>query len=159
MPSGPLIDLATLDLRRVVAGRKELDAVLKQRGRFEMVDGVSHMDLENGLVVGYKEIRRGDWWASDHIPGRPLFPGALMVEAAAQLCTFHFLNLHPELENVFIGFGGLDEVRFRLAVEPDCRLILVGKVMRERSRMFIYDAQGFVGQQLAFECAIRGVVV
>jgi 3-hydroxyacyl-[acyl-carrier-protein] dehydratase len=159
MPSGPLIDLSKIDLARVVAGRQEIDGVLKQRGRFAMIDGVNHMDLQNGFAVGFKEIRSSDWWASDHIPGRPLFPGALMIEAAAQLCTFHFLKLHPELENVFIGFGGLDEVRFRSAVEPDCRLTLVGKVVRERAKMFIYEAQGFVGSQLAFECAIRGLVV
>ena len=162
MAREPLIDFETLDLSKTIIEKPAILEVLRQRGRFEMLDGILHMDTEGedgGRVVGYKEVRGEDWWAADHIPGRPLFPGALMVEAAAQLCTFHFLHLRPDLKDAFIGFGGLDEVRFRQAVEPDCRLILAGKVERMRSRMFLYWSQGFVDRTLVFEAGIRGVVV
>ncbi len=159
MAAEPLIDLSTIDLDTVVASKDRVLEFLKQRGRFEMLDGVCHMDLEGGTIVGHKDVKGSDWWASDHIPGRPLFPGALMVEGAAQLCTFHFLNAREDLAGAFLGFGGLDNVRFRAAVEPDCRLVMVGKLNRMRSRMFTYHSQGFVGDKLVFEAGIRGVVV
>ena len=162
MPKDNLIDLETLDLSKTVVDKAGVLDVLAQRGSFEMLDGVLHMDAtseDGGLIVGYKEVRSTDWWATDHIPGRPLFPGALMVESAAQLCTFHFVHLRPELRETFIGFGGLDDVRFRRAVEPDCRLIIAGRVQRMRKTMFVYSTQGFVNGDLVFQAGIRGVVV
>ena len=90
MPSTPFVDLATLDLERPLAGPDELKANLAQRGTFEMLNGVLYRDEEEGLIVGFKDIRADDWWASDHIPGRPLFPGVLMIEAAAQLCSYDY---------------------------------------------------------------------
>src|SRR5260221_1029407 len=86
MPSQPLIDLETLDLSRIVATRDDILAKIKQRGRFALLDGILHVDPAGEQIVGFKEIRGEDWWAADHIPGRPIFPGALMCEAAAQLC-------------------------------------------------------------------------
>jgi len=159
MASAPILDFDSVNLTEDLFSKADVLKVLKQRGTFEMLDGVLHMDAESNLIVGYKEIRGTDWWASDHIPGRPIFPGALMVEGAAQLCTFDFLQRQPEMVGTFIGFGGLDETRFRSSVEPDCRLIMAGKVLRIRSRMFIYYTQGFVEGKLAFETQIRGVVL
>ncbi|MEO0651844.1 MAG: 3-hydroxyacyl-ACP dehydratase FabZ family protein [Planctomycetota bacterium] len=159
MAAEPLIDLKSIDLTQTVADKPALLEVLKQRNRFEMCDGVVHMDLEEGVIVGFKDVKADDWWVDDHIPGRPLFPGALMVEATAQVCTYHFLNLRQDLEGQFVGFGGVDKVRFRAAVEPGCRMWLIGKVVRVRSRMFTYKAQIFVGETLVFEGEILGVVV
>ena len=159
MATQPIVDFDAVDLSREIAGKAELHRVLKQRGTFEMLDGLLHLDLEANLIVGYKEVRKDDWWAADHIPGRPLFPGAMMVEGAAQLCTYDFFQRKPERVGDFVGFGGLNNTRFRAAVEPDCRLVLAGRVDRIRSRMFHYYAQGFVDRTLAFETEIVGVIL
>jgi 3-hydroxyacyl-[acyl-carrier-protein] dehydratase len=158
MASAFLIDFDQLDLSRTVVSKEQVLKVLKQRGTFEMVDGLLHFDVSSDIVVGFKEIVAGDWWTGDHIPGRPLFPGVLMIEAAAQICTYDFMA-RSEDKDVFVGFGGLNNTRFRRTVEPGCRLVMAGKLMRSRSRMFTYQAQGFVDQQLVFEAEIMGVVV
>jgi 3-hydroxyacyl-[acyl-carrier-protein] dehydratase len=159
MASQPFIDLATLDLEQVIHGRDELLSKLSQRGTFEMMGGVIHRDEEQGTIVGFKDIRSDDWWAADHIPGRPLFPGALMIEASAQLCTFDYL-LRPDANNDdFIGFGGVTDTRFRGVVEPDGRMYFVGKLKRIRRSLFVYYAQGFYNDKLVFESEITGVVL
>jgi 3-hydroxyacyl-[acyl-carrier-protein] dehydratase len=159
MPTEPLIDFDAIDLSTVVMPIEAIREICKQRGQFEMLDGILHVDPATDLVVGFKEIRADDWWAPFHIPGRPVFPGALMIEAVAQLCTCHFLQRRPDLEGSFVGFGGLDKTRFRATVLPDCRLLLVGRCIRLRSRMFTYAAQAFVERQLVFETEVMGVVV
>ena len=159
MPVQPLVDLDSLDLSTVLHDRESLDSVLKQRGTFAMVDGVLHLDLEGDLVVGYKDIRKDDWWAKDHIPGRPIFPGALMVEASAQLGSFDYFQRRPEELGAFIGFIGIDKTRFRQVVEPDCPMYLVGRVHRMRRTMFSYRFQGWVEKELAFEAEITGMQV
>jgi 3-hydroxyacyl-[acyl-carrier-protein] dehydratase len=159
MPIVPLADLASLDLSRVVVDGTGLERLLKQRGRMALVDGLFVLDVSGELVVGYKDIRADDWWAADHIPGRPLFPGALMVEASAQISTFDFLMRRPELENAFIGFTGIDATRFRAPVEPECRLVFVCRVKRLRRAMFTYQVQGWVDAACVFESEITGMVI
>src|SRR5262245_43638878 len=117
MPSQSILDFANVDLTHTRFTRDDIYSKLKQRGRFAVLDGVLHFDPNDPVIVGFKEIRADDWWASDHIPGRPLFPGVLMIESAAQLCTFDYMARHPEMTQ-FLGFGGLEETRFRGTVEP-----------------------------------------
>jgi 3-hydroxyacyl-[acyl-carrier-protein] dehydratase len=159
MPSTPLFDFETIDLSRTVASRDEIYRLLKQSGRFAMLDGILHFDPQGSVVLGFKEILPGDWWAADHIPGRPIFPGALMIEAAAQLCAWDYMKRAHGSEDVFVGFGGLESTRFRGLVEPGCRMIFAGAVKRIRSRMFTYAAQAFVDRELVFETDVIGVIV
>lgn len=158
-------DLDALDLSEVVVTKDQVLELLSQRGTFEMVDGIVHYAEDPGVVVGFKDVRSTDWWAPDHIPGRPLFPGVMMIESAAQLCTYHFMRSQKMGKETFVGFGGLDDVRFRAKVEPDCRLLTVGTLQRFRRNIFIYDAKGYVEsagsdeRALAFQATIRGVIV
>ncbi len=159
MASKLLVDLSTLDLETVVSDSAALRSQLAQRGTFDMVDAVVHRDAEEGLIVGYKDVLASDWWASDHIPGRPLFPGVMMIEAVAQLCSYDFMVNHPTDEERFIGFGGVNETRFRGTVEPDGRLYLIGKPHRLRMKMFTYLAQAVFNGKLVMETQILGVAL
>lgn len=159
MPAVPLLDFEKIDLSRVVATRDDVLKKIKQRGRFALLDGILHVDLEAGLIVGFKDIRADDWWAADHIPGRPIFPGALMCEAAAQLCSYDYMTRGTISQDGFLGFGGMNETRFRGVVEPPSRLLLAAKVERLRSRMFTYATQGFVGLDLVFETEVMGILL
>jgi len=159
MPAKPLYDLASIDCDADTVTREERLACLSQRGSFEMLTGIAHRDIEAGIIVGYKDIRGDDWWAADHIPGRPLFPGALMIEAAAQLCSYDYYHHELGDPDKFVGFGGVNQTRFRGTVEPEGRLYLIGKVNRIRKSMFTYFAQGFYRDRLVFETEIIGVVL
>jgi len=160
MPA-PLVDLESLDLSRSVYAVEDLQQILRQRGTFSLIDGVLHLDRsEGGVIVGYKDVRSDDWWAKDHIPGRPLFPGVLMVEASAQLGSFDFFK-RTEVPVTFIGFTGIDNTRFRGTVEPPCRLYFVGKVLRMRATpgrtLFTYQFQGLVAGKIVFETEVTGM--
>ena len=159
MASKPLLDLDTIDLEARIAGPAELLPMLAQRGTFEMLNGVILRDVENEIIVGYKDIRADDWWAKDHIPGRPLFPGVLMIETAAQLSSYDYKMRTPDNAHVFLGFAGANETRFRGTVEPEGRMYFVAKVNRVRKSMFRYYTQGFYNGKLVFECEIMGVIL
>lgn len=159
MPAQPLVDLSQLDLTQVIVGPDEIRKLCRQRNRFAMLDGIVHIDSQADLVIGFKQLSPDDWWAPDHIPGRPIFPGVLQLEAAAQLATWQFLTYHSKDPQQFVGFGGLNETRFRGVVTPPARLMLVAKAVRVRSSMFTYAAQGFVDGKLVMETEILGVVV
>lgn len=162
MPREPLIDFDALDLSREVVSSDRIRAVCEQRGTFALLDGLLHFDLSGNLAVGYKDLSPDDWWARDHIPRRALFPGVLQLECAAQLCTWDYVHRREpraKAAGEFIGFGGLDQARFRDVVEPPARLIVAATNERLRSKMFVYRTEGFVGRRKVFEASIRGVIV
>lgn len=158
MPAAPLVDFATLDLACTYATHAAIYSVLPHRGRFALLDGVACFDVERGISVGWKDIRADDWWACDHIPGRPLFPGVLMIESGAQLASWDFHQRNSATKG-FVGFAGVDGVRFRGTVEPGVRMHWVTHLEKARARMFVYAVQGLVGSDLVFEAQVIGAVV
>lgn len=168
MPTEAYVDLSQLDLDRELYGRTDLDRHLAQRGTFQVVDRIIYDDPKEGVIVGVKEIRADDWWATDHIPGRPIFPGALMIETAAQIASFDYSMHRIDSATVgqrFVGFGGVDKARFRGIVTPGCRMAFVIKLVRAGSRMFRYAVQAFVerdgvlGEDSVFDAEVLGVIV
>src|SRR5207247_7972839 len=94
-----------------------------------------------------------------HFPNRPLLPGVLMCEAGAQLCSYYAATQRVMDEGTILGFGGLEEVRFRGPVRPGDRLVLVGKALRLNRRQSRFNVQGFVGGQMVFHAGIIGIAL
>ncbi|MEM9379800.1 MAG: hypothetical protein AAGB93_07590 [Planctomycetota bacterium] len=159
-------DLQSIDRDHVAIDRMKLNEYLKQRGTFAVLDHLCYSDQESGISVGVKAIRPDDWWTEDHIPGRPMFPGALMIETAAQIASYDYSCYRvKEGDTRFVGFGGVDNARFRGVVEPPSTLYIVVKLERAGSRMFKYATQGFVetdgvlSPKRCFEADVLGVIL
>src|SRR5262249_5286585 len=61
------------------------------------------------------------------------------------------------LQGDFLGFGGLENVRFRSPVRPGDRLVLVGKALRLNRRQTVFNVQGFVAGTMVFHGDVLGV--
>jgi 3-hydroxyacyl-[acyl-carrier-protein] dehydratase len=157
MPPTPFFDLGTVDLNRVVATRADIYSVLPQRFEFETIDGVLHIDTKRELMVAYRDIRTDEWWCRGHLPGRPIFPGILMVETAAQMAAYYSAVIQKDRR--FMAFGGIDDVKFRDTVAPPAKMILVGRALEIRSRRTIVEIQAFVGERMVFSGKITGLPI
>ena len=155
MPPPLLVDLNRIDLETVLFDANAVEAVNPHRYEMRHLDGVVHFDPDADVIVGYKDVREDEFWVRGHIPGRPILPGVIMVEAAAQLASFA-AHKTSETEG-FIGFGGIEEVKFRISLVPGDRLYLLGKFTDRRKRRFKFAAQGVVNGKLAFEGNIIGM--
>ena len=155
MPPKPLVDLSSIDLSKVVAGPDVIRQYNAHRFEMEHLNGIIYQDLDEGIVIGFKDVRPDEFWVRGHIPGRPLLPGVVMCEAAAQLCSYYY-KLAIGLKQ-FLGFGGMQDVKFRRQVVPGERLILVARNTELRPRRATFDCQGFVDGQMAFEATIIGL--
>lgn len=157
MAAEPLVSRDRWNLDHVAFGPDEIRKVNAQRYEMEHLDRITYLDAATQEIVGVKDVRADEFWVRGHVPGRPLLPGVIMLEALAQLTSFYIGHTVPDIG--FIGFGGVDLVKFRQTVVPGQRLVLVGKGFEIRSRRAIFDTQGWVDDKLAVEARITGVKV
>ncbi len=155
MPPKAILDTTGVDFDNVFADRDAIYKILPHRHEFMLLDGIVHYDTTKGEIIAYRDNHEDDYWAKGHIPGRPLLPGVLMMEASAQMVGFFAMTEMPDAG--FLGFGGIDNVKFRGAVVPGDRLIILGDVLEMRSRRCKANVQGFVGDSMVFQGIITGM--
>jgi len=158
MPPANLVDLSAIDHEHMQFDQDAIRLRNPHRYEFELLNGVMLFDLEQGLIVGEHRAPEDAFWIRGHIPGRPIFPGVLMIEAAAQLCSFYWNESRPD-SNAFFGFGGLEATRFRGVVKPGDQLVIAAKSVSVKPRRSIFDTQGFVDGKMVFESRIIGMPV
>lgn len=156
MPPAALVDPASIDTSRVLVDLEGIRRANPQRFEMEQLTAIVLLDAAKHLIIGYKDVEPSEFWVRGHMPEYPLMPGVLMCEAAAQLCSYycHAIKL---LEGAFIGFGGMEDVRFRGQVKPGDRLVLVSKANRVHRRQTQFETQGFVDNNMVYHGRIIGV--
>lgn len=157
MPPTQLVDLSSIDLSQVLFDREEIKKENPQDFEMQQLDAVVWYDKEKFLSVGYKDITDKEFWVRGHIPGRPIMPGVIMVESAAQMSSFAVKRIHGL--GGFIGFASIDNAKFRKTVEPGQRLYLACWIKVFNRRKFTAVVQGFVNGAMAFDCEISGLNV
>lgn len=157
MPPPLLLDLDTVNLNEVQYSREFIYERLPQSYEFELLDGVYMLDRERGLSVAYYDCREDAWWARGHIPGKPILPGVIQLEAAAQLIAFS--TRYVDGLKAFVAFGGVENCRFREAVYPPSKLIFIAHIGENRPRRVRGEVQGIVDGRLVFHATITGLAL
>lgn len=156
MPPPMLIDLDALDLERVVTTQDEIYTRLPHRHEFRLLDGLVYRDNQATSAVAFINIQDDGFWVRGHLPGRPLFPGVLMIEAAGQLAAYMAGEVKGYSDK-FIGLGGVDKAKFRDTVVPNCRMYIAMVPIEIRARRIICATQGMVNKRIVFEAEICGM--
>ncbi len=156
MPPSPLVDPDRIDPSERLFDRSYIRTINPQRHEMEQLQGIVSIFEDPRVIAGIREVEEDEFWARGHLPGNPIMPGCLIVEAAAQLCSFWYGHRNRD-DDRFIAFGGLREVSFRSRVEPGDDLLLLAKPLEERSRRMTYQTQGLVDEQVTFEGIVIGM--
>ena len=155
----PLIPSSDYDVNTVIADWAAIRKYNPQRFEIEQLTAIVFENLERQAIVGYTDTSPDDFWVRGHMPGMPLMPGVLMCEAAAQLASY-FVQKNDVMGCEMIGFGGMDDVRFRDFVRPGQRLVIqcVQQKLR-RGALVICRFQGYVDETRVVEGSIRGIAL
>jgi len=160
MPPALLFDLSRIDLTgEPVYGRESIEKVNPQRFEMQQLDAILWYDKEKSQILGYKDVTQDEFWIRGHIPERPLMPGVIMIEAAAQLSSFFLKEVFDEPG--FIGFAGIENAKFRSVIEPGQKLYMLGQIIKYKKRgrrtHVETQVQGVVNGTMVFETVVAGM--
>ncbi len=126
--------------------RTQIEAILPHRDPFLLLDRVIEL-VPGECAVAEKDILATDDIFRGHFPGRPVFPGVLLLEAMAQTGAVAVLS-QPEAQGKIVLFARADDVRFRRAVVPGDTLRLEMRLTKSRGAVGKGEGQAFVGSEL-----------
>ncbi|NTS77082.1 3-hydroxyacyl-ACP dehydratase FabZ [Catenovulum sp. SM1970] len=148
-------ELNTVDIQ-------EIFELLPHRYPFLLIDRVVDFEVEKS-IHGYKNITINEPIFNGHFPGKPIFPGVLIVEALAQATgVLGFKTMQARggrTGNELYLLASIDNVRFKRPVVPGDRLELHAELIKERRGMWKFACEAKVDGEVAcaadIMCAAR----
>lgn len=103
---------------------EEILTILPQRFPFVMIDRVLELEPSK-KIVALKNVTGNEGYFAGHFPAKPIMPGVLMLEAAAQAAIVLFYASKPAIQGKKLEYYfGSVKVRFLSPVVPGDQLLI-----------------------------------
>ncbi len=125
LQEGRDVGLTALDIRQI-------QRILPHRYPFLLVDRIIEVQGAQ-RAVGIKNVTFNEPFFQGHFPGQPVFPGVLLIEAAAQVTGAMLLGSLNHAGKLAYLLG-VDNFKFRKTVTPGDRVVIESEAMRIKER-------------------------
>lgn len=120
-----------MDSANLSSACPDVDRTFLPTGHMRQVTRVTA--VEGASIVGEVDLGSGHWVYAEHLPGDPIFPGSLLIEAAGQLVALWAWANGQRGKPRLVRVGA----EFREPVMPTtARLVLEAHVVRKRHLHF-----------------------
>ena len=147
-----------------IVKKKEIDIqeimrLLPHRYPLLMVDRITSL-IPSHSVKGIKNVTANEPCFQGHFPGRPIFPGVLILEGMAQTGgCMAFCSIPEMIGEKLIYFAGIDKARFRKPVVPGDQIEYRLDLLRHKRMVMVMKGQAFVDDQLVTEAELMASFV
>jgi 3-hydroxyacyl-[acyl-carrier-protein] dehydratase len=136
---------------------------LPHRYPFLLIDRV--LECQPGeRIVAIKNVTVNEPIFTGHFPGRPIFPGVLIMEALAQaggILAFRTTETRPDGRTLFY-YAGIDNCRFKQPVLPGDQLRLEVEILKAKRSIWKFKGEAKVDGKIVAEaelmCAQQEVI-
>ncbi len=144
--------------KQVVMDIDEIKKYLPHRYPFLLVDRITHLDLDEKTIIGYKNVSVNEPFFPGHFPQKPVMPGVLICEAMAQVGGMLLLQEVGELNGRLALFMGIKSAKFRKPVLPGDQLVMEVKMVNKRFNTYwmhgVAMVNGVVAAESEFQVAL-----
>ena len=138
---------------------EEIMELLPHRYPFLLIDRVTDYSLGESIKA-YKNITINEPCFTGHFPGKPIFPGVLILEALAQAAGVLGFKTAGNNDELYL-YAGIDNARFKLPVVPGDRLDFEVVLIKEKRGIWKFRGVASVDGKDAcvaeFMCAMRKI--
>ncbi len=136
---------------------EEIMELLPHRYPFLLVDRVEDYEL-GSWIKAYKNVTFNEPCFTGHFPGKPIFPGVMILEALAQAAGILGFKTVGNSDDLYL-YAGIDNARFKRPVVPGDRLDFDVKLIKEKRGIWKFGGVASVNGEEAckaeFMCAMR----
>lgn len=125
--------------------------LLPHRYPFLLIDRIINF-RKNQYLKAIKNISVNEPCFQGHYPGKPIFPGVLILEAMAQatgVLTFKSIEKIKQKKNYY--FAGINDVRFKKPVIPGDQMIIEVNFEKTRKNFSRFKGIVTVGNKIVCE--------
>jgi 3-hydroxyacyl-[acyl-carrier-protein] dehydratase len=141
-----------LDINRIMK-------LLPHRYPFLLIDRLINLNGEEGGTA-IKNVTINEPFFQGHFPGRPVFPGVLLIEAMAQAAGAIVLeHLGDEHAGKLVFFMSIDKAKFRKPVVPGDTVHFHVKLAHKRPPVWKYACEAHVDGKKVAEAEIGAMLM
>ena len=152
-PGMALGELATLEIEQILE-------CLPHRYPFLMIDRIVDIDGDDS-AVGIKNVSYNEPMFQGHFPGKPVFPGVLIIEAMAQTAGAIVIAHDREVgdgKNIVLMLT-IDKAKFRKPAGPGDRVEFHIRKIHRRRTVGRYEGRAMVDGVLIAEAEVGAMIV
>jgi 3-hydroxyacyl-[acyl-carrier-protein] dehydratase len=152
MERAPGRELASIDISRILE-------CLPHRYPFLMIDRIVAIDGDES-AIGIKNVTFNEPIFQGHFPGKPIFPGVLIIEGMAQTAGAIVIAHDADKGGKSIVLMlTIDKAKFRKPAEPGDRIEFHIKKIQRRRNVGRYEAKAKVDGVVIAEAEIGAMIV
>ncbi len=138
----------------------DIQKILPHRYPFLLVERVTEMKVGESIVA-YKNVSISEPVFQGHFPGRPIYPGVMIIEGMAQAgAILAFESLPKESVDIsekIVYFMSIDKAKFRVPVTPGDRLEYRVSVLKQKGAVWVFKAEAYVDDKLVSEAELKAM--
>ena len=127
--------------------KKDILKIQKNRNPYLLMDYATKV-IPGKSVIGFKILKKNEWFFKVHWPGDPNMPGMLQVEAMVQMSSLIVFTL-PNMENKTLYLADPNNIKFFRKIIPGDKLKIVSKLMSSSRGLYKFEAEGYIKKKIA----------
>ena len=134
-------------MSKLILDKKSILEYQKNREPYLMIDYAEEV-IPGKRAIGYKNLKKDEWFFKVHWENDPNMPGMLQIEALVQMCALSILTL-PGNKGKVVYLTSANNLKFIKKILPGTKLYLKTNIISFKRGIALCQGEGLVENSTA----------